>query len=87
MRDFGQCWQSLRHNHRGWSSDCSCGVAFKLSPQTDGTWKYTLLHTFIGSDGAQPDANLTLGPDSKLYGTTATGGVHGGGVVFQFTPR
>jgi len=62
------------------------GVVFKLSPQPDGSWKYTLLHTFVGTDGSQPDANLTLGPDGKLYGTTATGGAHGGGVVFQLTP-
>jgi uncharacterized repeat protein (TIGR03803 family) len=70
----------------GGSSNCGCGVAFKLPPQTGGSWKYTLLHTFVGSDGAQPDANLTLGPDGKLCGTAATGGAHGGGVVFQMTP-
>jgi uncharacterized repeat protein (TIGR03803 family) len=70
----------------GGSSNCGCGVVFKLSPQTDGSWKYTLLHTFVGSDGAQPDANLALGPDGKLYGTAATGGANGGGVVFQLTP-
>ncbi len=70
----------------GGSSNCGCGVVFKLSPQAGGTWKYTLLHTFVGPDGSQPDANLTLGPDGKLYGTTATGGAHGGGVVFQLTP-
>jgi len=62
------------------------GVVFKLSPQADGSWKYTLLHTFNGYDGSQPDANLTLGADGKLYGTTATGGTYGGGVVFQLTP-
>ena len=43
-------------------------------------------HTFIGSDGAQPDANLTIGPDGNIYGTTATGGAGGAGVVFQLTP-
>jgi uncharacterized repeat protein (TIGR03803 family) len=62
------------------------GVVFKLSPQADGRWKYTLLHTFTGSDGAEPVANLTFGPDGKLYGATATGGKSGGGVVFQLTP-
>ena len=61
-------------------------MVFKLSPKADGTWKYTLLHTFVGTDGSQPDANLTLGPDGKLYGTAGTGGAHGGGVVFQLTP-
>lgn len=62
------------------------GVVFKLSPQAAGNWKYTLLHTFVGSDGSQPDANLTFGPDGELYGTTASGGAYGGGVVFQLTP-
>jgi len=67
----------------GGSPLCGCGVVYKLAPQPDGTWQYTLLHTFIGSDGAEPDANLTIGPDGNLYGTTATGGSGGGGVVFQ----
>jgi len=62
------------------------GVVYKLSRQVSGSWKYTLLHTFNGSDGAEPVATLTFRPDGKLYGTTATGGVHGGGVVFQMTP-
>jgi uncharacterized repeat protein (TIGR03803 family) len=62
------------------------GVVFKLMPQADGSWKYVLLHTFLGSDGAEPVANLTFGPDGKLYGTAPVGGPHGGGVVFQLTP-
>jgi uncharacterized repeat protein (TIGR03803 family) len=62
-----------------------CGVVFKLSPQSDGSWKYALLHTFHQSDGCSPGANLTFGPDGKLYGTTTIGGAHGGGVVFQLT--
>jgi len=63
-----------------------CGVVFKLSLQNNDTWKYTLLHTFHQSDGCAPDANLTFGPDGKLYGTTSIGGAYGGGVVFQLTP-
>src|SRR5580698_6432104 len=62
---------------------CGCGVVYKLSPQPDGQWQYTLLHTFVGSDGAEPDANLTIGPDGNLYGTASAGGMYGAGVVFQ----
>jgi len=70
----------------GGASECRCGVVFKLSPRKDGSWKYTLLHTFVGTDGAEPNNNLTLGPDGNLYGTAATGGAYGGGVVFELTP-
>jgi uncharacterized repeat protein (TIGR03803 family) len=62
-------------------------VVFKLAPQKNGTWKYTVLHTFIGYDGAQPDANLTLDSKGNLYGTTATGGAGGYGVAFELTPN
>jgi uncharacterized repeat protein (TIGR03803 family) len=62
------------------------GVVFELSPLKNGHWKYTLLHAFNGSDGSNPTANLTLGPDGKLYGTASVGGPHGGGVVFEITP-
>jgi uncharacterized repeat protein (TIGR03803 family) len=33
-----------------------------------------------------PDANLTLDGKSNIYGTTATGGAAGAGVVFEITP-
>lgn len=70
----------------GGSSQCDCGVVFKLSPRKSGEWEYSVLHTFTGYDGAQPDANLILDDKGNLYGTTATGGANGGGVVFQLTP-
>jgi uncharacterized repeat protein (TIGR03803 family) len=70
----------------GGSAQCGCGVVYKLSPRKNGKWKYTVLHTFIGSDGAQPDANLVLDNKGNLYGTAATGGTYGYGVVFEVTP-
>jgi uncharacterized repeat protein (TIGR03803 family) len=70
----------------GGSPQCGCGVVYKLSPKKNGKWKYTVLHTFIGSDGAQPDANLILDEKGNLYGTTATAGPYGDGVVFEVTP-
>jgi uncharacterized repeat protein (TIGR03803 family) len=65
---------------------CDCGVVYKLAPNGDGTWTYTLLHTFIGSDGAEPDANLIIDSKGNLYGTTPVGGTYGAGVVFEVTP-
>jgi uncharacterized repeat protein (TIGR03803 family) len=65
---------------------CDCGVVYKLAPNGNGTWTYTLLHTFIGSDGAEPDANLIIDSKGNLYGTTPVGGAYGAGVVFEVTP-
>jgi hypothetical protein len=62
------------------------GTVFKLSPHPPNNWEYTLLHTFNGYDGAEPVVNLTFGSNGKVYGTTATGGTYGGGVVFEITP-
>jgi uncharacterized repeat protein (TIGR03803 family) len=70
----------------GGSSLCGCGVMFRLSASSNGKWKYTVLHTFTGADGAQPDANLILDSKGNLYGTTATGGAGGAGVAFELTP-
>lgn len=70
----------------GGSPQCSCGVVYKLSPKKNGKWKYTVLHTFLGSDGAQPAANLTLDDKGNLYGTTSTGGPYFDGVAFELTP-
>jgi uncharacterized repeat protein (TIGR03803 family) len=64
-------------------SACGCGVVYKLAPGSGG-WTYTVLHTFVGTDGAEPDANLIL-HNGKVYGT-ASGGGAGGGVVFEVTP-
>jgi uncharacterized repeat protein (TIGR03803 family) len=70
----------------GGSQQCGCGVVYKLAPNKHGKWKYTVLHTFLGSDGAQPDANLILDEKGNLYGTAATAGPYGAGVVFEVTP-
>lgn len=69
-----------------------CGVIFQLSPVAGG-WKYSVLHTFNGSKGANPSGGLTFGPTGNLYGTTLAGGdpsctnYYGGcGTVFSLAP-
>jgi uncharacterized repeat protein (TIGR03803 family) len=68
-----------------------CGVVFKLSP--GGT--ETVLHSFTGSDGSEPESSLIADSSGNLYGTTGAGGSAGGchgavvvgcGVVFKLSP-
>jgi uncharacterized repeat protein (TIGR03803 family) len=44
---------------------------------------YTVLHYFNGSDGSYPTSTLIFDRAGNLYGTTASGGEQGNGVVFQ----
>jgi hypothetical protein len=68
-----------------------CGVVFELSPTTSGPWNETILHTFEGSDGEDPQAPLIFDAAGNLYGSTAEGGTVssscsiGCGVIFKMT--
>jgi uncharacterized repeat protein (TIGR03803 family) len=46
------------------------GTIFEITPS--GT--YSVLHTFVGTDGSGPYSNMVLGSDGNLYGTTLYGG-------------
>jgi uncharacterized repeat protein (TIGR03803 family) len=48
---------------------------------------YTVLHTFQGADGSNPEAGLAMDRAGNLYGTTTAGGAHGRGSVFKLTRR
>jgi len=58
------------------------GEVFSVNSQTGAL---TVLHSFAGSDGASPEAPLTLGPGGKYYGTTTFGGANNFGTVFSIT--
>jgi uncharacterized repeat protein (TIGR03803 family) len=66
------------------------GVVFGLTPPSSAgrAWSYGRIYSFGGqsSDGAGPQAGLTLGAGKVLYGTTSEGGSDGCGTVFQVTP-
>ncbi len=63
------------------------GVVFKLTPQSGGKWKETVLHNFTGAnDGGQPLGGLVQDRVGNLYGTASTGGKYGYGVVFKLLP-
>jgi uncharacterized repeat protein (TIGR03803 family) len=50
---------------------------------TDGTG-FTVLHTFNGLDGSDPQSALLLSGNT-LYGTTVGGGTHDDGTIFAIT--
>lgn len=94
--DGGSPWSGLTPGPQGsfygttWSggqrsSDCvdsGCGTLFQLSKGPSG-WNYSVIHTFLGSDGAGPWARVVFGPNGALFGTTSAGGVGGGGCQVQ----
>ena len=73
------------------------GTAFELSPQSGGSWKATLLHSFglNPSDGQNPSGGLVRDAAGNLYGTTINGGADtcsstapkGCGTVFELSPK
>jgi uncharacterized repeat protein (TIGR03803 family) len=89
---------------RGGNSGCGgfgCGLAFKLTPKSDGTWVENVLHRFCSLkngtkclDGANPGGGtLIFDALGNFYGTTSDGGDsscngygYGCGVVFKLTP-
>ncbi|MGB9490645.1 MAG: choice-of-anchor tandem repeat GloVer-containing protein, partial [Terriglobales bacterium] len=62
------------------------GSVFELSPNSDGTWTETTLHTFTGitsgtsGDGCNPYSGVTLDNNGNLYGVTVGGGKNPPGV-------
>jgi uncharacterized repeat protein (TIGR03803 family) len=64
-----------------------CGVAFKMTPNGDGTWSYHVLHRFASypTDGQIPDGGLARDPAGNLYGVTVYGGKYNTGRVFKLS--
>jgi uncharacterized repeat protein (TIGR03803 family) len=71
------------------------GMVYKLSPQPDGSWKFTTLYSFLGgTGGTSPFGGLLMDNTGNLYGTTEYGGKGtiqgqrptGSGIVFELSP-
>jgi uncharacterized repeat protein (TIGR03803 family) len=62
------------------------GSVFRLKQKTTGGWALKTLHRFNGTDGANPEGGVLLGPGNTLYGTTIYGGSDSVGVVFKLGP-
>jgi uncharacterized repeat protein (TIGR03803 family) len=69
------------------SDPCLCvgaGAVYKLTPQSGGTWTYTVLHAFPYAAG--PYAGVISDSSGALYGTTYKGGATDNGTVFKLIP-
>ncbi len=61
-----------------------CGVVFSLTPNTDGTWSESVLHTFSGKrDQSLPQAPVLLDANGNIYGTAGGDPQYGNGAVFE----
>lgn len=72
--------------------DGGCGIAFRLTHNSDGTWTERIIYNFEGGpDGAQPGVGLIIDGAGNLYGTTPYGGSdscsEGCGTVFELTQK
>ena len=65
------------------------GEVYSLTPpgSAGADWSETTLHSYVNAaNGGGPYANVVIGKDGVLYGTTNGGGTNGGGTVFSLKP-
>jgi uncharacterized repeat protein (TIGR03803 family) len=65
--------------YQGGSSDL--GTIFKINANGSD---HTVLHNFIGIDGATPQGGSLIIFDHKLFGFTSSGGISNSGVIFSY---
>lgn len=67
-------------------NNSNSGIVFKLT-KTSKTWQESILHTFSGPDGAEPDGAVVFDTAGNLYGTAAAAGSFGYGTVYKLIPK
>jgi uncharacterized repeat protein (TIGR03803 family) len=62
------------------------GTVFQLTPSNNGTWTYSLIYSFAGTNDCGPQNSLVMDQGGNLYGTTYCDGANSLGNVFKLTP-
>src|SRR5208337_4810013 len=58
----------------------ACGVVFKLSPQKNGKWRYSVVYNLTAAGGGlQPFYGVIVDKKGHLFGVTSQFGKYGGG--------
>lgn len=76
---------------QGGNTSCplGCGTLFKLIHLKTGAWTFQLLPLFCPpldcSDGSSPQGGVVVDASGNVFGTTAAGGAHGFGTVFELS--
>jgi len=83
-------------NYRG-GCYSGCGIVFRLTPNSNGTWTESTIYAFAGvPDGGNPASSVVLDANENIYGTTAYGGTQtcdkgghfsGCGSLYKLTPN
>ncbi len=83
----GNIYGTTERGGTGSLQDChgSCGTVYQLMP-SNGEWVENILVNFDVTNGETPYGNLIIDGSGNLYGTTASGGENGGGVVYKLVP-
>lgn len=65
----------------------TCGVVFKLSPQKNGKWKYSVVYNLTEKGGGSaPFYGVILDDKGNLFGVTSQFGRYDFGTAFEITP-
>jgi len=80
------CFQKLTSAHEPGVPGLSPSPSI-TSPNPDGTWSETVLHSFRDTDGGNPDVGRFADARGNLYGTTPYGGSESYGTVFRLSRR
>ena len=62
------------------------GCVFEVSPNSDGSWHETVIHSFDSPDGPSGPSGLIIDASGNLYGTTPGDGTNGLGTVYKLSP-